>query len=290
MAKKTKPITVIYHGNCTDGFMSATIVRKAFGEKAAKGIEFYAGVHQEAPPDVTGKMVIFVDFSYKKAVIEDMAKKAKWIWIVDHHASAKDDLVDLPSNVKADFDMKRSGAGMAWDIFMKGKPRPKIVDYVEDVDLWRLALPRTKEVASCIRSYDYDFDIWTGFLNADQTKLISRMKKEGESIERKHMKDIKEHIEVGKHYLTIAGKKVPVVNLPYTMASEAAGILARDAPFGAAYTIVDGGVNFSLRSRNNGNDVSKVALEYGGGGHPQAAGFRIEYAGKDMQRELSKAK
>lgn len=282
-----KPLAVIYHGNCTDGFMSATIVRKAFGKKADKGIDFHAGVHQEDPPDVTGKAVIFVDFSYKRAVVEKMAKTAKSIWIVDHHASAMEDLKGM-KEIKTSFDMNRSGAGLAWDIFMKGKPRPKIVDYVEDIDLWRLELPQSKEVAACIRSYDYDFDLWTGFLDADQNKLISNMKKDGEGIERKHIKDIKEHIAVGEHELTIAGKKVPVVNLPYTMASEAAGMLAQNAPFAAAYTIVGEWINFSLRSRNNTDDVSKVAMKYGGGGHPQAAGFRVKNTGKELARELAK--
>jgi hypothetical protein len=49
----------IYHGNCADGFGAAWVVRKALGE-----IDFHPGKYQEPPPDVTGKDVVMVDFSY----------------------------------------------------------------------------------------------------------------------------------------------------------------------------------------------------------------------------------
>ena len=64
----------IYHGNCADGFGAAWVVRKALGE-----IDFHPGKYQEPPPDVTGKDVVMVDFSYKRPVLLEMAEKAK-VW------------------------------------------------------------------------------------------------------------------------------------------------------------------------------------------------------------------
>lgn len=49
----------IYHGNCADGFTSAWVVRKALGGE----VDFHAGIYQDAPPDVSGKDVLLVDFS-----------------------------------------------------------------------------------------------------------------------------------------------------------------------------------------------------------------------------------
>lgn len=60
----------IYHGNCADGFTSAWIVRKALGGK----VDFHPGVYQEPPPDVAGRDVFIVDFSYKRKVLEDMGR------------------------------------------------------------------------------------------------------------------------------------------------------------------------------------------------------------------------
>ena len=62
----------IYHGNCADGFGAAWAVRKALGD-----IEFHPGVYQQPPPDVTGKDVVMVDFSYKRPVLLEMATKAR---------------------------------------------------------------------------------------------------------------------------------------------------------------------------------------------------------------------
>ena len=70
----------IYHGNCADGFGAAWVVRKALGE-----IDFHGAKYQEPPPDVTGKDVVMVDFSYKRPVLLEMAEKANSILILDHH-------------------------------------------------------------------------------------------------------------------------------------------------------------------------------------------------------------
>ena len=92
----------IYHGNCADGFTSAWVVRKALGD-----IEFHAGVYQTAPPDVKGKDVYLVDFSYKRDVLEALRDSAKSVTVLDHHKSAMADLEGL-EGVKQVFDMERS--------------------------------------------------------------------------------------------------------------------------------------------------------------------------------------
>ena len=281
-----KETALIYHGNCPDGFMGATIFRKAAGNEV-ENIEFHAGVHQEAAPDVTDKKVVFVDFSYKRPVILAMAQNAKSILIVDHHASALADLVDLPANVQTIFNIERSGAGLAWEVFMKQPMIPKIVLYVEASDLQKFdTYPNVKEVVTCLCSYDYDFDLWTQFLNADQDKLIASMMKAGRSIARKQTKDIREAIESGRHEMEIGGKRVPVVNVPYTMRLEATRLLAAGQPFAACYYVADGYAYFELGSDAQGDDVSQVACQYGGGGHRHRAGFRIKYSGKELAAEL----
>ena len=60
----------IYHGNCADGFTSAWIVRAYFLQRRIK-VDFHAGIYQDPPPDVAGRDVLLVDFSYKQAVLHD---------------------------------------------------------------------------------------------------------------------------------------------------------------------------------------------------------------------------
>lgn len=259
----------IYHGNCADGFGAAWVVRKALGD-----IEFHAGKYQETPPDVTGKDVVMVDFSYKRPILLEMAEKANSILILDHHKTAAEDLVDLPGNVITKFDMTRSGAMLTWDHFFPDQVPPVLLLHIEDRDLWRFALQKTREIQANVFSYPYDFQIWDELMAAEAATLAT----EGSAIERKHFKDIKELIDVTTRYMVIGGHRVRVANLPYTMSSDAGHELAKGMPFGACYWDTPDGRVFSLRSTDDGVDVSAIAKMYGGGGHRNASGFKIGFS------------
>lgn len=261
----------IYHGNCADGFAAAWCVRKALGEGQ---VEFVAGVYNDPPPDVTGRVVVIVDFSYKRPVLLEMAAKAQSIVILDHHKTAKEDLVDLPANVSARFDMNESGAMMAWNNYFPDEKPPRLLEHIEDRDLWRFKLEGTREIQAAVFSYPYDFKVWDTLMGVRTDNL----RFEGVAIERKHHKDIAELVEVCWYWQMIGGEKVPVASLPYTLTSDAGSLMARRyAPtkFAACYWDTPDGRIFSLRSIDGGMDVGKVAFAYGGGGHAQASGFRV---------------
>lgn len=258
----------IYHGNCADGFGAAWTVRAALGE-----IEFHAGKYQAPPPDVTGKDVVLVDFSYKRDVLLEMAASAKSILILDHHKSAAEDLVDLPSNVQCTFDMQRSGAMLAWDHYFPDILPPILLLHIEDRDLWRFALQNTREIQANLFSYPYDFAVWDRLMSADPEDLVM----EGRAIERKHFKDVNELLGVVVREMVIGGHRVPVANVPYTMTSDAGYQLSQGKPFAACYWDTPAGRVFSLRSTEEGMDVSAIAVQYGGGGHRHASGFTVSY-------------
>lgn len=258
----------IYHGNCADGFTAAWVANRAM-----PGIRLHAGVYQQEPPDVTDLEVFLVDFSYKRPVLEAMREKAKRIVVLDHHKTAEADLRDLPG-VETVFDMGRSGARIAWDYWYAGDDPPKTLLHVEDRDLWRFALPGTREVQANIFSHPYDLTVWDELMRADPEKLIA----EGRAIERKHFKDIHELLAVVTRRMLIGGHNVPIANLPYIHVSDAAHALAKDEPFAGCYWDTPKGRVFGLRSTDAGLDVSEIAKQYGGGGHRNAAGFTVSYA------------
>lgn len=258
----------IYHGNCADGFGAAWVVRKALGE-----IDFVGATYQNPPPDVTGKAVVMVDFSYKRPVLLEMAARANSILILDHHKTSAEDLVDLPTNVTAVFDMNRSGAMLAWDHFFPGEAPPPLLLHIEDRDLWRFALQNTRQIQANVFSFPYDFQVWDTLMATAPAALAS----EGEAIERKHFKDIQELLGVTAREMVIGGYRVPVANLPYTMSSDAGHELAKGKPFAACYWDTPKGRVFSLRSSDEGVDVSEVAKQYGGGGHRNASGFCVSF-------------
>jgi len=290
----------IYHGNCADGFGAAWAVRFAFGAR----VEFHAGVYQDPPPDVAKRDVIMVDFSYKRDVLAAMSQSARSITILDHHKSAAEDLAGLdepppfaqwrdgapPEGVRAIFDMNRSGAGLAWDYFVGG-PRVPLIDYIEDRDLWRFALHRSREVNAVIFSYPYQFVIWDSIMECSKSdEGLDRLIDEGAAIERKHHKDVAELVSAFRREMIIGGHWVPVANIPYTHTSDAGHLMCKPyvsanlqgdvvtPPFAACYWDTPDGRVFSLRSDIGGADVSEIAKQYGGGGHKSAAGFRVPFA------------
>jgi hypothetical protein len=273
----------IYHANCADGFGAAWAVRHALGPE---NVEFHPGVYQRPPPDVTGRDVVMVDFSYKRQVLEKMASQARTLLILDHHKSAQDDLRGLPGlndwdwayrgrlpppGLHVVFDMNRSGAGLTWDFFHPGQARPDLIDHIEDRDLWRFALPYTREIQAALFSYPYDFGVWDELMAGGTAGLAAA----GAAIERKHHKDIAELVQVCRRRMVIGGHDVPVASLPYTLSSDAGHLMARGEPFAACYWDTPDGRVFSLRSVDGGRDVQSIAVQYGGGGHVHAAGFQV---------------
>lgn len=260
----------IYHGYCLDGFASACAVLQKFGPN---NIELFPGVYQEPPPDVQGREVIMVDFSYKRDVLIDMASKATKILILDHHETAEQDLVNLPDNVSAIFNMNHSGCVITWNYFFPDKEPPTLFRHIEDRDLWRFNIEHTDEIATALSSYHLDFAVWEKLLE-QPTEILAQ---EGAVILRKQLKDIVEFIGTAAFRSTVASHEVPVLNAPYMWASKAGHLMCRGEKFAACYWDAPEGRKFSLRSDENGMNVAKIASMFGGGGHERAAGFTIRY-------------
>lgn len=279
---------VIYHGNCVDGFAAAWVLRKHYDElDVLDTVEFHPGIYQTSPPDVTDKEVYMVDFSYKRAIIEEILTKCRSLTIIDHHKSAITDLESLiHEKLDTYFDVTHSGSMLTWQYCFSQTEPPDLLKIIEHRDLWKFSDPPTdydvkvRQIQADLFSYPYDFDVWDALMGETD---LGQLALQGEAIERKHFKDIRELISVGQQRAIIAGFDVPVVNVPYTLSSDAGHILGEGEPFAACWMDTKEGRVFSLRSSKNGGiDVSEIAKHYGGGGHKNAAGFKIPYAQLDI--------
>lgn len=295
------PILFIFHGGCFDGFTAAWLFNKFKKKKESiidRPVEYFAAKYGEDPPDCRGKEVWLVDFSYPREVmIEKIIKPSMRTVILDHHKTAEADLDGILDEVRRSglqrqndlliFDMTRSGCGILYDELVREAgqragvhtPSPHgrgvwLVDYVEDRDLWRWKLPNSKEVSAYYSTLPMTFDAW------------DQLEKDG----------LKVAVEAGQHiskYIDNYGDKaienmkvekisdyfVPTVTLQYMNVSDHVGKLAEkfpEYPFAAGYfRRSDGLWQFSLRARKGNFDVSKVAQQFGGGGHKEAAGFQV---------------
>ena len=282
-------ITIIYHANCTDGLTAAWVAARALST-AKTNITVVPAFYGTPPPDVTGQIVYVLDFSYKRPLMEQLANQADRLIVLDHHKTAQADLDGLAAdrtNVTIVFDMKRSGARLAWDWFhCAGRPLPVgqdvpllssprlapwLVEYVQDRDLWTWALPNSRLVCAAIESYPRTFEAWDAL--ADRPLAI--MFKEGEVVQRYREQCIAAGVELARP-LVLDNRMICAANSSeMRFASDIAAVLAENQPFGATWWVrADGVVQFSLRSRADGEDVSAIAVRYGGGGHQHAAGFQ----------------
>lgn len=276
------PLLCIYHANCVDGFTAAWAVWRAHPDT-----EFYEGVYGEEPPECTGRDVVMVDFSYKREVILGIAEAANSLLILDHHKSAQGELVDLPDNVTAFFDMERSGAMMAWNHYHPDRAPSDLIIHVQDRDLWQFKRVQTRAFQANLFSLEYTFENWDGVhsLCADDYKY-HQFVAEGEAIERKHFKDVAELIRAAATRSVIAGFDVPTLNAPYFYSSDAGHIMGKGEQFAVCYWDTPEGRVFSLRSEEGARDVSEIAAMFGGGGHKHAAGFKLPL---DQLHKLSEA-
>lgn len=284
-----KPL-VVYHGNCADGFTAAWLANLYFSQAAGnttKPSEWFCdphpGVYGEAPPDVTGREVYILDFSYGRAQMLALGAAAKNITIIDHHQTSIEALDGIVEEFRekglcplvAYLSAKRSGAYLASKFFWPGVPPMQMVELVDDRDRWQFQYPLTKPFHASLFSRFYTLDAWN-----ELSASVSHAADEGRAIERKMSKDVQELLDVCVEFTDIGGHRVPTANLPYVYASEAGHEMLKrhlDAPFAATwYTDKKGQRVFSLRSRQNEDvDVAKIAQKFGGGGHKHASAFRV---------------
>ena len=268
-----KPI-VIYHADCLDGFTAAWVIWKHFPDW-----EFYAGKYGEEPPDVTNRDVYLVDFSYKRPVILSMAEKSLSIVILDHHKTAEADLVDLPGNVSVEFDMSKSGARLTWDYFHDSSiVPPPLLLRVEDRDLWKFQYPDTKALATYLSSVPFDFEEWGRCMYLSEERHDrEEMEGYGDTLLRKQAKDITEILR-GKFRIVLDGHSIWAANVPPMWSSDAGHTLSEKESFALTFSLDGTHAIVSLRSAEEGADVSEIAKKFGGGGHKHASGFKVSFA------------
>lgn len=296
-----QPDMVIYHSPCDDGFAAAWACWMRWGD----AVEYVPGTYGKPAPDVRGKRVLIVDFSFKRDVLAAMGDVAEEIVILDHHKTAQADLAewsgwtveslsafDGPSlacakactetgrPIVAAFEMERSGARLAWDFCNPDVSAPMMVRLIEDRDLWRFSFSDTKPFSLWLRSHPYDFAVWSKINDQLQAggEVAGQIYSEAAAIQRFYDQKIGEMVAQARP-VTINGTAVPAVNCSWAFASDVAhALLEADpaAPFAATYyDRGDGSRTFSLRSEDHRADVSAVAKRYGGGGHRNAAGFEV---------------
>lgn len=255
-------ILVLYHANCMDGFGAAFAAWLNFEDEA----DYVPVKYGDTPPDVTDKQVYILDFSYDRDTLLAMRNVAHSVFIIDHHKTAEKELSGLPDCI---FDMNKSGAVLTWEYFHPDEEVPLLLRYIQDRDLWQWKLPNSKEFSAGLQIEPQTF------LNFEWLRhATNEIIKNGEAILRYENMQIDRILHDNRvHLINIDGWMVPSINTTMYI-SEIGHRLCAGFPFAVMYFFTDTHKIVSLRSGDDGIDVSEIAKKFGGGGHYHAAGYR----------------
>lgn len=275
-------ITCFYHKDCLDGFASAWVVKQRYPTAKC-----YPVTYGELPPMLPEGDVLLVDFIFTDlAIMRDLIATATSVTVYDHHPQAQSLIEQLrqeadPAAFHGVFDANRSGAGITWDMLYPNQPRPALINYVEDRDLWRFALDDTRAFCDGLRQLPYDFAQYTYATTRDG---VVALKKQGhiyrEALNRRcqEMLDTRRvtlSLPYGEDTLILPGV---FTEYPVERSELAARMLTQvESSIVAVLWYREDGIRVRLVSRKKGPDVNVIAEHFGGGGHPHAAGFLLHW-------------
>ncbi len=284
MDSKTYDI-VLFHYPCQDGLASGWITNH-YHKLINKSIELYP-IQYGTPLDLSrlsGKKIIFCDWAPTLDMLQQIEEVALEIRILDHHKTAQQDLQSKPYAI---FDMNKSGAVLTWEYFFPTLPIPCFIQMIQDRDLWTWKLSDSRNLTSGLfilceaaRTDEYDdfsslFEVFDGlFSNSDKFQFCLEL---GSIISKANLAKAKNLAKIhAKRIDNYKDHKICIVNCPTDLTSDVGNILSSMDSIDFAvlwkYSHPNQEYYVSLRSTNK-VDVSIIAKSFGGGGHPNAAGF-----------------
>jgi hypothetical protein len=260
---------VLYHKNCTDGFVAAAMAYLVLG---AEDVIYQPTQYGEALPDLsTFETVYILDYS-----IFPVPENAV---MLDHHATAmaKFGYPDASYYSTPEpfvvIDIMKSGARLAQEYFKVGEQW--IVDYAEDHDLWRFKLSNSRALRAGLNMLPRndiitDAPVW---LAAD----IYDVRANGERIIAYEQTIIERIVDNALDLVIDIGGGVvydcKMINSSTLISDVGNRICERyEVPVACMwFQTGPGTVVVSLRGEN----VRVIAEAFGGGGHDASAGFRL---------------
>lgn len=289
---------VLYHRGCNDGIASAWVAYGHFGEDA----DYMPWQYGDPLPNLKGKKVFLVDLSFTKEQIDAVVDDVKFIVIIDHHKSAIENLEyqypqckgisELPVMVmRAEgrpvflcTDITRSGAVLTWFFFNNvgtpyyegdvGAEVPDVLLWIEDYDLWKHYIPEGKALNAWLINGPLTIERFNEVAMATGDARMHIIN-QGNMLIAYDNKIIKSVLREYVQLIDVGGQKIPFINAPHHLRNEIGNQLSEKYPYVVLYTERAGKTIYSLRSKHA--HVDKLAEINGGGGHANAAAFKMDH-------------
>jgi len=268
---------VLYHGrSCPDGFAAALAARLYYGDAVeCLGLDHGDIKTVDDLPPLQGRAVYILDFSFDAPILKDIEQRAAKLVLLDHHKSAAEKLTGFACRCGVvHFDMGKSGARLAWEFFHPDATLPDLVRYVEDRDIWAWKYPESPAFLAALDMEPFDFFRWAQIAAFTRSELEAFMAR-GQAMDEKFTK-LAADLAEGALPIAFNGQQGLMVNAPGVFHSLVGDLLSRKSgTFALMWNAGKGGViKVGLRSQR-GFDCIPLAESMGGGGHPQACGFKL---------------
>ena len=270
---------ILYHGRgCPDGFAAALAAWLYYAGKAELlGLDHGDIRSVDDLPALQGRAVYILDFSFEAAILRAIEARAAKLVLLDHHLSAAEKLTGFACRCGVvHFDMKKSGARLAWEFFHPDQPVPDLVRFVEDRDIWVWQYPESAGFLAALDMEALDFERWRVIAGFDAQQLAAYIER-GRVLDEKFTK-LAEQIADGAQPLVFNGVTGLMVNAPGLFHSLVGDLLCQKSGSFALLWSVDKNaqVKCGLRSKPGFNCIP-LAASMGGGGHAQASGFKMKF-------------
>ncbi len=261
-----KPV-ILFHGECWDGFGGGFAAWKKFGNNA----EYYPLKHGgDLPQGLKGRQIYLIDFSLAEPIMKKLVED-NYVVALDHHISAEQRTKMADEWV---YELKQSGAVIAWEYFHPTKRVPKLLRHIQDVDIWTWKLKHTHELMAYMGLVEHDFQLWNKIAKDwEDPKKLKVYLEHGKYL-LKYENNTIERLLTGAEVAKFEGYKALVVNSPVLHSEVGPRLVEMMPPIAIVWSEKNGVRRISLRSDGK-TDVSKLAEKYGGGGHKAAAGFAV---------------
>lgn len=291
---------IITHGNCVDGCSCRAILEEKYKDSA----EYIEVDHAEIDPVFPEKFqkfwnyvsqfknteIFMADICLKEIFIDLFLQNKNQVNIIDHHESAlplirklriqKEKNPNLPINITFSDHNTESGAMLTWKHVHPEINPPRHIQFVSDGDLWKFEFAEQTHYyyAGLLKNEkqpkEIDKNYWIQLLNDDNE--VQRVIDIGSIIYNDYIEKVKSFLPYATE-VVLDGHTGYMVNASMKYRSELGNFLAqKNMTFGLVWEEKeDGIIACSLRSVKSFR-VKEIAEKFGGGGHGQAASFRVE--------------
>jgi uncharacterized protein len=275
-AADPNPLVIYHGGGCPDGFTAALAAWLFFGGRGQYLALDHGDLKSAADlPPLAGRQVYVLDFSFDESIMRVLDERCAQLVVLDHHKSALDKLGHFQCRCGVlHFDLKKSGARLAWEYFQPERELPALVRFVEDRDLWAWQVDGSAAFLAALDLEPQNFARWNTIARFSPAEIRAYIDR-GRAMDEKFL-HLAQGIADSAQPVVFNGVQGLMVNAPNVFHSQLGNTLSqKSGTFALLWTIHKSGlIKVGLRSQP-GFDCIPMAQSMGGGGHPQASAFRM---------------